>query len=339
MTMDRSFLEAFIVRAAGADRAAVARLEPLSGGAIQQNFLLDVEIAGGPFAGSLKAVLRTDAPTRLAASLSRAREFQVLKAAHAAGVTVPQPLWRGGGEGNLDFFIMGRVAGTAAGHKLVRDETIAGKALVERIGKEMALIHAIDPAGLDFLESPQPSPALYWVNRLRRFLDEMDPPQPVIEWGLRWLERNAPGPASEKTAKRTEIVLCHHDLRTGNTMVAGGELTGILDWEFAGLGDPMEDLGWYCAKCWRFGADDRQAGGMGRREDFYAAYEKQSGRAIDRQRVFYWEVMAHARWAVIALQQADRFLTGGEESLELALTAHVVPALELEILNMTEREI
>ena len=41
------------------------------------------------------------------------------------------------------------------------------------------------------------------------------------------------------------------------------------------------------------------------------------------------------RWAVIALQQADRFVSGGERNLELALTAHIVPELEFEILSET----
>ncbi len=52
-------------------------------------------------------------------------------------------------------------------------------------------------------------------------------------------------------------------------------------------------------------------------------------------RLGYWEVMAHVRWAVIALQQAERHASGAQESLELALTAHVVPELELEILDRT----
>ncbi len=45
--------------------------------------------------------------------------------------------------------------------------------------------------------------------------------------------------------------------------------------------------------------------------------------------------MALVRWAVIALQQAERHNSGAEPSLELALTAHVVPELEAEILIMT----
>ena len=49
----------------------------------------------------------------------------------------------------------------------------------------------------------------------------------------------------------------------------------------------------------------------------------------------YWEVYAHVRWAMIALMQGERHVSGREPSLELALTAHIVPELELEILRMT----
>ena len=66
----------------------------------------------------------------------------------------------------------------------------------------------------------------------------------------------------------------------------------------------------------------------------YAGYEAASGRRIDRDAVAYWEVMAHVRWAVIALQQAQRFLSGAEASLEAALTGHVVPGLEFELLHL-----
>ena len=48
--------------------------------------------------------------------------------------------------------------------------------------------------------------------------------------------------------------------------------------------------------------------------------------------------MAHVRWAIIALQQAQRHLSGDEPSLEPALTSHLVPGLELEILQLTGKE-
>ena len=119
-------------------------------------------------------------------------------------------------------------------------------------------------------------------------------------------------------------------------MVDGDELTGVLDWEFSGWSDPMEDIAWLCAKCWRFGANDKEAGGLGAREDFYKGYEDESSLTIDRDGIHYWEVMAHVRWAVVACQQGARHFSGEEISLELALTSYIVPELEYEILAMTE---
>ena len=97
----------------------------------------------------------------------------------------------------------------------------------------------------------------------------------------------------------------------------------------------MSDVGYLCAHCWRFGRDDHPVGGIGERDDFYRAYEAASGRTIDPARVRYWEVMAHVRWAVIALEQADRHLSGRETNLELALTGHVAPEVAFEAVLMT----
>ena len=44
--------------------------------------------------------------------------------------------------------------------------------------------------------------------------------------------------------------------------------------------------------------------------------------------------MAHLRWAVVALQQAQRHRGGGERSLELALTGRIVHELEYEALRL-----
>ena len=51
--------------------------------------------------------------------------------------------------------------------------------------------------------------------------------------------------------------------------------------------------------------------------------------------VRYWEVMAHVRWAVIALQQAERHLSGVEPDIELALIGRRLAELEYELLAMT----
>ena len=331
----REALTRYLRQAPGWEGATIARLEKLSGGAIQQNWLLDLSLPEHHADDAHTLVLRTDAPSGVAASHGRAQEYALLQAAYAAGVTVPEPLRLCEDVAVIGrpFFLMRRVGGTAAGHRLVKDMRLGGdrQALAVRLGQELARIHTIRPGmhpSLAFLpDDATLPPARAAIQRAYRFLDALGTPYPALEWGLRWLDRHAP-----TTEAR---VLCHRDFRTGNYMVDEHGLTGILDWEFAGWGDPLEDIGWFCAKCWRFGAHALEAGGIGTREDFYRGYESTAGRTIDRDAVAYWEVMAHMNWAVIALQQAARHASGEEVSLNLALIAHIVPELEWEILNMT----
>jgi len=331
----RQAVERFVAAVAGADSAAIGSVGLLPGGAVQENWFLDIDISGGPRAGHLECVLRSDSLTAgVSISHGRAQEFELLKAAFAAGVTVPEPLWLCHDSSVIGrpFFLMRRMPGTALGHVLVKDLQYGGDRvqLARRLGQELARIHSIRPPQrrLEFLTWYDEPPALRAVALHRAFLDRHSTAQPALEWGLRWLERHAP--------PRDVVCLCHRDYRTGNYMVDEKGLTGILDWEFAGWGDPLEDIGWFCAKCWRFGKADQEAGGVGAREDFYQGYEAESGRRIDRPLVRYWEVMAHMNWAIIAIQQAERHVSGEEDSLLLALTGHIVPELEWEILNMTE---
>lgn len=328
--MDRDAIKRFevwIARQSGG-RAQVRDLKQLSGGAIQENWRLKLDLEGGDWPGSHDLVLRKDAPSNVAVSHGRAEEFAILQAAHEAGVSVPVPcvLCEDTDVLGTPFFLMHCVAGTAAGHKLAKSDI--NESLAAELGQNLARIHAIaDSPELAFIEKPSLPPALATIADYRSHLDALPDHHPSVEWGLQWLESNAPEPVTP--------VFCHRDYRTGNYMVDEGKLTAVLDWEFAGWNDPMEDIGWLTAKCWRFGANDRDVGGIGSLDAFLAAYEAESGRSIDRDEIGYWQVMAHVRWAVIALQQADRFVSGGERNLELALTAHIVPELELEILKQT----
>jgi aminoglycoside phosphotransferase (APT) family kinase protein len=329
-------LAAFVRGAAGADAASVERLERLGGGAIQESWALDLTIEGGPHAGRHELVLRTSSPSTVAVSWDRPEEFHIQRAAHRAGVTVAEPLWlceAAASPVGKPFYLMRRVPGVGRGDQVVKDPAVRakGEALAARLGAELARLHRLRPPveGLGFIPVPEAAPALARVAEYRRHLDALGAREPVAEWALRWLELNAP-PAFD-------VALVHADFRTGNYMVEGGELTAVLDWEFAGFSDPVEDLGWMLAPCWRFGAQDREAGGVGSREALLAGYEAEAGRRVPRELLPYWEIMATVRWAVIALQQAARHRSGAEPSLELALTAHVVPALELDLLTMIER--
>ena len=330
----REALARFLAEASGAATVEITGLAPLRGGAIQENWAVDAYISGGAFAGEQRLVLRTAAPTGVAASLGRIEEFAVLEAAFAAGVTVPEPLCA---TDDLEimgkpFFTMRRVKGTAAAHRITRDPVLdpALPMIAERLGRELARIHTIRPprADLAFLAPHEKVGPAHQIAGFCAYLDGHPTPRPVLEWGIRWLETHIPPP--------TDPVLCHHDFRTGNYMLDGIALTGILDWEFSGWGDPHEDIGWFCSKGWRFARLDREAGGIADRAPFYHGYESESGRPVDPRRVFFWEVLASIRWAVIALQQSDRYMIGGERNLDLALTGRRASECELEILMLLD---
>ena len=330
----RAGLARFLAAASGARTVEITGLASLRGGAIQENWAVDAHFTGGVLAGDQRLVLRTAAPTGVPASLDRLREFAVLKAAFGAGATVPEPLFASDDPAifGKPFFIMRRVEGTAAAHRITRDAILdpALPAIAERLGCELARIHSIRPprADLAFLAPYEKVGPAFQIRAFRAYLDNHAAPRPVLEWGIHWLETHVPPPI--------DPVLCHHDFRTGNYMLDGTELSGILDWEFSGWGDPHEDIGWFCSKGWRFARIDREAGGIADRAPLYRGYEREAGRAIDPGKVFFWEVLASVRWAIIALQQSDRYMIGGERNLDVALTGRRATECELEILMLLD---
>jgi len=298
----------------------IETLKKLSGGAIQENWHLKTD--------STDYVLRTDAPSTLSTSHSRPEEYVILRTAHEAGVTVPQPIALCADETIIGtpFYLMEMARGIAQARKIVRhpDLPAFGPMLAETLGKELAKLHQITPPNtqLSFLSVPD-NPAQHRINSYRADLDALPDGHPVLEYALNWLEDNKP--------QKQTVRLCHTDYRTGNFMVHNGELTAILDWEFACWSDPLEDIGWICAKCWRFGNDHLTVGGIAGLEPFLKGY----GTTIDMAQLPYWQVMAETRWAIIALQQAERCHVG-EHTLELALSGPLAAEMEMNILDLIE---
>jgi aminoglycoside phosphotransferase (APT) family kinase protein len=324
-------LQRWLAGAVDARRAEVTRADLLSGGAVQENWRLDVIIEGGPRAGVHALVLRTDAVARLPMSLDRPREFACIKAAHAAGVLVAEPIAECPDTSVIGapFTVQRLLSGTAQARRITRDPNLAqfGPALAREIGGQLARIHAIRPPNRDlaFLPLPEPDAVAAAVAEMRRALDNASEARPALEFVLAWLLAHKPVPRP--------ISLVHGDFRTGNYLVAGGRLTGILDWEFCHWGDPREDLGWFCARCWRFGNDGMPAGGIAARADLLEGYNAVSDTPISEDELAFWEILGAARWAAIALLQGQRFLTGGERSLELALTGLMPAEMEFDALE------
>lgn len=339
-------LATFLTAEAHAHSVEIRHAKRLTGGAVQENWLVEASFRGGPLGGGpddppQRFVLRKDAPTTLTASLSRVEEYHVIKAVHELGVRVPAPIALCEDPEILGGpFAMTRfVEGTARGDRLVKDGFFSGDraALARSLAEELAVIHtARQPyPGLEGLPAPTPfsSPTHTRLALLEGYLDELPAARPTLEWALRWLRHNAPRHDDEDTT------LVHGDFRTGNFLVDAEGLTAVLDWEFARFGNPMEDLGSLRAACWRFGREDRQLGGIADWAPFADVYAVKTGRRATDEALRYFEIMEHLRWAILVCLQAERHIAGKESSLELALTGRQLPELEYALLDLTQRPV
>jgi aminoglycoside phosphotransferase (APT) family kinase protein len=280
--------------------APVTGLERLSGGASRETWAFD--------AGGRALILQRSRPGAGAAAVTMATEVSLLQRAATGGVPVPAVVVDAtdGAALGAPGFVVERLAGETIARKLLRDDVYAGvrPTVAGECGAILAAIHRLPLDELDGLGEPDP------LDAMRTALDGLDEPHPAFELGLRWLHRHRPAAAGR--------AVVHGDFRTGNLIIDPDRVVAVLDWELAHIGDPMEDLGWYCVRAWRFGAHDRPAGGFGDREELWAAYEAAGGAPVDPEAARWWEAYGTLRWGVICMVQAATHLLGISRSMELA---------------------
>jgi aminoglycoside phosphotransferase (APT) family kinase protein len=189
-----------------------------------------------------------------------------------------------------------------------------------QMAEELARIHEIDR--LEFLPSGD------IVERFYSELDSVGEPHPAIEYGLAWVR--------ERLRRDREPTFCHGDFRIGNLVVSERGLEYVLDWEFAHLGDPVEDLSWPVVRAWRFGADERRLGGVGDVEPYLERYAALTGREVSADELLVWEVLGNVKWAIGCLTQSRRHLSGQDRSVEYAVLGRLAAEMEYELLDLIE---
>lgn len=335
-------IETYLTNRLGGE-AEVGKMFLLSGGACQENYWIDLEIQSGPEKGGYELVFRTDKGATIGQSLTKAEEYGISEMAYKAGVKTPKPYWleTGSEATGSPFYFMERIGGKANGRYIVKDSSLNGvrKELPKLLATNLAKIHSVHPDNAEdeklkqrlFLHSGSSEKTLAFdsVQVLRKELDQREERYPAMELILNWLEKKAP--------ETDELVLVHGDFRTGNFMVSPEKgLEGIMDWEFAHWGDRHEDLTWLCLRDWRFGKQNKEAGGFADRDEFFSEYEKASGKKVDLQKILYWEVMGNLRWAIGCLQQAERHLSGADKGIELASIGRRACEMEYEAMRLIE---
>ncbi|MCU0733571.1 MAG: phosphotransferase family protein [Hyphomonas sp.] len=256
-----------------------------------------------------------------------ATEAALIEAARAKGVTAPQVvavLEEADGLGS--GFVMRALPGTADPKVILGCDDPDG--LLRQAARDLARIHRLQQADV-----PEGVPVMDYraaIADLKQQFMDAGGDRPIIALGLKWLEDHCPPEA--------EPVLNHGDYRMGNLLVEGSHLTGVLDWEIAHFGDPHEDLAFGCMAVWRFARYDRPALGLGRVEDYLAAYEAEAETKVDPARFRFWTIYRTVWWALGCLKMAAQWRSGADRMLERVVISRRTSEQELDLLLLLEED-
>ena len=306
-----------------AREVSVDSLFRIPGGASRETYRMRVRYqAADGLDVEQRMILRRDPPASLI-DTERHIEYAAYDAFHGTAVPVPRMLWLEQDSAPLDypFFVAEEITGfEASPGALLGPPYVANRVkLGRRKWTILGEISRADPEALGLTKvMPPVAPEDCWKRELGYWegvLDEDEiTPQPIIRAAIRWLRANPPPPAQK-------ISVVHGDYRTGNFLYdTKGEIHGILDWEMAHLGDPLEDLGWGLNRIWCWGQNDLR-GGLLPREEAVAVWEAASGLKADPTALHWWELFNCVKGQGIWVSSAKAWSDGPNREPILVVSA------------------
>ncbi|MDB5577854.1 MAG: hypothetical protein JWR80_3030 [Bradyrhizobium sp.] len=285
--------------------SGLGSVQRMGGGASKEQFLFTLTGSDG---AATKYVLRMD-PQGAITQTDRRREYELLNAVQGL-VPAPKPVWLDddgssfGQPAVIMEFVGGVTKPSDAGLKVSGLGTLLGPRLRGQLRDQfidqLVKIHAMDwqKAILPSFDAPSADPkqAARWSFNYWKGLWDLDRAEdrPIVALAEQWLIDNMPD--------CTDLVMTHGDYRTGNYLFdeATGQMTALLDWELARIGDFHEDLGWVLMEIFGTHVDGVfRASDLYEREEFIAAYEAASGRTVNRKTLHYYDVMASWKCNII----------------------------------------
>ena len=223
----------------------------------------------------------------------------------------PEPL-------GLPFFVTEAIGGEANGGLLASMSTDDRAVIADQFAAVLAGVATADWQGTelrDLLDVVTPQAA--WSNELEKWEAVLDAhqlsPMPITRAVIRWLRRNPPPPP-----KRVGLV--HGDCRAGNFLFSGAQITAVLDWEMAHVGDPIEDLTWGWLGNWRYDQSDQTlVGGMCTKADAVRRWESATGLTADPHALAWWELLGHVKAVAIWTTGGHQFAVGATPDFLLGL--------------------
>ncbi|MDB9927444.1 phosphotransferase family protein [Flavobacteriaceae bacterium] len=216
-----------------------------------------------------------------------------------------------------EFYIMEKVEGIILNFKEAKKRAIPAndyKTIANAWLDTFTELHQLDydAIGLTNLGKPEGYVERQVTNWGKQYLKAATKDVPSAEKVMQWMQENQP--------KNYQHCLIHNDYKYDNVVFKDNswkEITAVLDWEMATLGDPLMDLGtslgyWTLASDHDFVKQGIPSPtifeGNPMRSEIVASYAKKSGRDIHNM-VFYY-VFGLFKIAVIAQQIYYRYSKG-----------------------------
>jgi aminoglycoside phosphotransferase (APT) family kinase protein len=264
-------------------------------------------------------------------------EFGVIKALHGSGVPVPEVFWLEEDPGPLGapFFALAEITGCETSGSLFATSAYrdARAAIAQDKWSILGRLARLDPDELGLTGLlPCPAPDEVWRRELdfweAMVEDNRQGPQPITSATIRHLRRNPPPPPAR-------LAIVHGDFRTGNFLFAAdGRVHGILDWEMAHLGDPLEDLAYSLSRQWAMGNGDLR-GNLAPLDQAIAHWEQASGMRADPQALHWWRLFSTVKCQGLWASGAAGWRSGLNRDMVMVMAAwscgatHEREALEL----------
>jgi aminoglycoside phosphotransferase (APT) family kinase protein len=246
------------------------------------------------------------------------KEFPLLKAVFKSGFTVAEPLWLETDHDILpgaDFIVMRKAEGEMLGNVFGPGGEISDT-LNRCLAETLAKLHAMPPLmelgeltesfRPDLWNTPLEKCVRHYISSWHEyFLSENPFPYPAIAGLFVWLLNNIP-------EIRAKPVLVHGDYAFNNFIINQGTVTAVLDWEFAHIGDPAEDLG-YIRNTIKNPADwDR----------FVNIYTQNGGQHVGGDRVRFFQIWGHVRNAATSAIILSKYAAWKVRDINLSALTH-----------------
>lgn len=328
-------LQSFLVRVTGDPAANIEEFKRHTEGFSLETLSFAASWSeGGAARQTRRLVLRRQPAAGLLEPYDLAPQVAAMRAVHGV-LAVPLVRWFEPDSSSLGapFYVMDFVDGdvplpvlTAAGTPPLADEA-ERVALARDLTANLARLHRFDWAASPLASFAAPAglrdAALAQVQVWRDCFDRAKAgPWPMLAKAFRELDRRA-----RALPEGGPVTVVHGDFRTGNFLRQGKEVRAVLDWEMVHLGDPLEDVAWATCRLWR--GQSRLAGVLVPPADFERFYEEAGGRAVDRERLAFYDLLSGVKMAAIMLTGLRAYADRRTDDVRMAIFRHQMAGLNL----------